>query len=143
MLVRTDVLDRIGPLDEELRSLHEHIDLGLSVRKAGGSVFIEPKALTSYVPPPPGEWWDLPYFMLRWSEEWNSASVRHINHKWGYSGLGWLGDKNPPKGDEDTIVRFGRGHRRLMTGLRPNSDDLMSVLPIEQAELMVALLLIC
>ena len=141
MLVRTDVLERIGPLDEELTSLHEHIDLGLSVRKAGGTVFIEPKALTSYVPPPPGEWWDLPYFMLRWSEEWNLASVRHINHKWGYSGLGWLGDKKPPSGDEDTIIRFGRGHRRLMTGLRPNSDDLMSVLPIEQAELMVALLL--
>jgi hypothetical protein len=79
--------------------------------------------------------------MLRWSEEWNLASVRHINHKWGYSGLGWLGDKKPPSGDEDTIIRFGRGHRRLMTGLRPNSDDLMSVLPIEQAELMVALLL--
>jgi Glycosyl transferase family 2 len=145
MLVRTDLLQRLGPLDEGLFSLQEHIDLGLAVRKAGGSIYMEPRGRTSYVPVPPGEWWDLPYFMLRWSEPWNIASVRHFNRKWGYDGLGWLGNKNSAAGveDEDTIVRFGRGHRRLMTGLRMKKDSsgFSPQDPLEEARLMVALFL--
>lgn len=142
MLVRTNLLDSIGPFDDRLLSLQEHIDFCMTVQKAGGSVFLDPLAVTSYVPPPPGDWRDLPYYMLRWSEAWNVASVRHFNEKWGYHGLGWLGDTGRG-GDEDTIVRFGRGHRRLLTGLRTNGDQLRaaSPSPLEEAELMVALLL--
>ena len=142
MLVRTDVLNRIGPLDEKLRSGHEHIDLCLAVREAGGAVFMEPRSVTSYVPPPPGEWWDLSYFMLRWSESWSLASVRHFNQKWGCADLAWLGDKRPSNG-EDTHVRFARGHRRIMTGLRVNrsQNGYRPERSLEQAELMVALFL--
>jgi GT2 family glycosyltransferase len=142
MLVRTDVLNRLGPLDENLLNVHEHIDLCLGVREAGGTVYLEPKSVTSYVPPPPGEWWDLSYFMLRWSESWSLASVRHFNKKWNCDGLAWLGDKTPYNG-EDTLVRFARGHRRLMTGLRINRSQqgYRPELPAEQAELIVALFL--
>src|SRR5262249_46916059 len=85
-------------------------------------------------------WRDLPYYMLRWSEAWNVASVRHFIEKWGYDALGWLGDTGR-RGDEDTIVRFGRGHRRLLTGLRTNGNQLRDAhpSPIEEAELMLAL----
>ena len=139
MLVRTDLLNTIGPFDEALLSLQEHIDFCMKVRDAGGTVFLDPAAITSYVPPPPGDWCDLPYYMLRWCEAWNIASVRHFNQKWGYTALGWLGDKGR-HGDEDTIVRFGRGHRRLLTGLRMNGDQPSPIRrsPLEEAELMVA-----
>ena len=142
MLVRTDVLDRLGPLDQGLLSLHEHIDLCLDVRKAGGLVLMEPEALTSYVPPPPGEWQDLAYFMLRWCEAWNLASVRHFNQKWGYDRLDWLGDK-APRSEEETLVRFARGHRRLMTGVRAGAGEEKQQpdTPYEQAEFMIALFL--
>jgi GT2 family glycosyltransferase len=142
MLVRTDLLDRLGPLDEKLLSLHEHIDLGLSVRNAGGAVYLEPKAVTSYVPPPPCEWWDLPYFMLRWSEAWNLATVRHFNQKWGVSALLWFNEKSTPD-TEETIIKFARGHRRFMTGLRAPADGAgyRPELPSEQAELMIAMFL--
>jgi GT2 family glycosyltransferase len=116
MLVRTDVLQHLGPLDERLLSLHEHIDLCMAVRQAGGSVYIEPRAVTSYVPSPPYEWSDLPYFMLRWSEAWSLATVRHFNEKWGVSALRWFGEKRVPEGEE-TIIKFARGHRRFMSGL--------------------------
>ena len=52
-LVRNEVFERLGPLDEQLLSVHEHIDLGLLVRAAGGSVYIEPRSVITYVPPPP------------------------------------------------------------------------------------------
>jgi hypothetical protein len=140
MLVRTEVFDRLGPLDEELLSLHEHIDFCLGVRNAGGSVYIEPKAVTTYIPPPPCEWWDLPYFMLRWSEAWNLATVRHFNTKWGMSSVRHISDKSNSD-PEDTFIRFARGQRRLMTGLRISTEvtEGRPELPLEHAELMMAM----
>ena len=141
MLVRTEVFDRLGPLDEKLLSLYEHIDLCLGVRNAGGSVYLEPRAVMSYIPPPPCEWWDLSYFMLRWSEAWNLASVRHFCDKWALSGLGWIGE--PTASGEETVLKFARGHRRRMTGLKAPTDrmEYRPDLPSEQAELMVAMFL--
>ncbi len=141
MLVRTDTFERLGPLDERLLSHHEHIDLCLAVRNAGGLIYLDPKAVTSYVPPPPCEWWDLPYYMLRWSEAWNVATVRHFNEKWGIDAVRDIRDESDLE-QEDTIIRWARGHRRLMTGLRVPEEraDLGPRLPLEQAELMVAMI---
>ena len=82
ILARTDVFERIGPIDEGFPSDFEHIDLCLSVREAGGAIYLEPSALVNWVTPPPLAWSDLPYFMLRWSDAWNRASLRHFREKW-------------------------------------------------------------
>jgi len=140
MLVRTDVFERLGPLDEQLLSVNEHMDFCFEVRKAGGSVYMEPEALTSYVPPPRAcDWRDLPFFMLRWSDAWNQASANHFDQKHGFSGVRHFGDRSSL--EEDTIVKFGRGQRRLMTGMRIPTHDMgdKPESPIEEAELMVAL----
>jgi GT2 family glycosyltransferase len=81
-LARRDVFDRLGPLDEALLSSPEHIDLCLAARAAGGTVFFEPRSVVTYVPPPPFAWSDLPYFLLRWSDAWNRASLAHFAAKW-------------------------------------------------------------
>jgi GT2 family glycosyltransferase len=81
-LVRMDVFDRLGPLDEQLMSAAEHADLCLLARAAGGEVYLEPKSVVTYVPPPPFEPWDLPYFQLRWSDAWNRASIERFREKW-------------------------------------------------------------
>jgi GT2 family glycosyltransferase len=139
LLVRTDVFERLGPLDEKLLSVHEHIDFCMAVRRAGGAVYFEPNAVTTYIPPPPCKWWDLPFFMLRWSEEWNLATARHFNEKWGVSSVLHISD-NTNSTLEDTIVRFARGHRRLITGLRVSETDAdRPESPLEQAEVMVAM----
>jgi GT2 family glycosyltransferase len=83
MLVRADVFTRLGPLDEGLLSLNEHLDLCLNVGKAGGTVYLEPEAVVTHITPSPVVWSDLPYFMLRWSEAWNLASLNHFDDKWG------------------------------------------------------------
>lgn len=139
-LVRNDVFERLGPLDEELLSAHEHIDLGLCVRRAGGSVFLEPRAVTTFIPPP-GEWRDLPYFMVRWSESWNRATVRHFNEKWGWSVVRSIDEEANP-GPDDTILRWARTYRGQMAGLHiplEGGDDRPES-PLEEAQCAVALL---
>ena len=140
-LIRADALQRLGPFDEGLLSLHEHIDLGLRVRDAGGSAYFEPRSVVSYVPPPPYDSHDFPFFMMRWSDAWNRATVERFKEKWGYETMRYFGDTAPP-GSEDTILRWARGHRRRMTGLRLSEEGEGSPKsPLEEAQYMVALFL--
>lgn len=93
MLVRRDVFDRLGPLDEGLMSTREHVDFCIAVRDAGGTVYFEPEAVTTYLGVvyggmdssdacPRFEWSDIPYYLLRWSDAWCEASLRRVNEKW-------------------------------------------------------------
>jgi len=140
MLGRTTVLEQLGALDEGLLNLHEHIDVGWAARSAGGRVFMEPTAIASYVPPPPLEWSDLPYFMLRWCDDWSSASMEHFRKKWGVAATRHFGDDDTDPHIEDTAVRFGRAHRRRASGLNvPGEWGTGFESAGDQASLMVAL----
>jgi hypothetical protein len=81
-LVRREVFDKLGPLDEGLWSAAEHSDLCLMVRKAGAKVYLEPSSVVTYVPPPPFTRADRDFYMLRWSHAWNTATVEHFRSKW-------------------------------------------------------------
>ncbi len=82
MLVRTELLRRVGSLDEKFLSTREHLDFCLTVRNSGGTVYYEPRSTISYVVPPPFSWSDIPYYLLRWSDAWNLSTLRHANAKW-------------------------------------------------------------
>jgi GT2 family glycosyltransferase len=82
VLVRTEVFTTVGFLDEQFLSHGDDIDLSLSVRAAGGKLYFEPSAIVSYVSPPPFEESDLPFFLLRWGDEWNRMSLEHLCEKW-------------------------------------------------------------
>ncbi len=105
MLVRTDVFDRFGPLDEGLRSILEHCDLCLTVRTNGGEVFFEPASVMTYVSPPPLAWSDVPYFMLRWGPDWAEASAARFKAKWQ------LDAEDPGL---DAMLTFCSFHRRIL-----------------------------
>ncbi|MEO8306280.1 MAG: glycosyltransferase [Betaproteobacteria bacterium] len=140
MLLRTGFLRQLGSLDEGLFSVHEHIDVGLEARKAGLSVYFEPAAVASYVPPPPFDWSDLPYFMLRWCDDWSTASVERFQQKWNVGATRHFGDPDNSVDIEDTAVRFGRAHRRRTTGMRVPGDRAGTPLSAnDQACLMIAL----
>jgi GT2 family glycosyltransferase len=81
-LVRMEAFARLGPLDERLAGAVEHSDLCLAVRSHGGEVYREPASVVTYVPPPPFDPLDLPYFQLRWSDAWNRASLERFCEKW-------------------------------------------------------------
>lgn len=102
VLVRTEIFKQIGLLDEGLLSTKEQLDFCMTVAQAGGTVYLEPASVVTFLthfPAPPLEWSDIPYFMLRWSDAWEVASLRHFRNKWGlteddyfknrYKRLGW------------------------------------------------------
>ncbi|MGH9400221.1 MAG: glycosyltransferase family 2 protein, partial [Thermoanaerobaculia bacterium] len=104
MLARRETLDALGPLDEELLSMAEHIDLCLAVRQRGGSVYLEPSSRVTYLPPPPLDAADRRFFQLRWSEAWARRSYAHFRQKWRL-------DPDDPYFRQN--LSFLRSHRRL------------------------------
>lgn len=128
-LARTEVFEKLGPLDEKLMSTPEHIDLCLSVREAGGTVYFEPSSIVTYVTPPPFAWTDLPYFFLRWSDTWTHASLEHFRNKWNLT-------ENDPyiKGN----YKWTKSHRRL--ALKPLQNLISRVLPGKVAFKIVSLM---
>ena len=82
MLVRRDAFDRLGPLDEQLMSSREHLDICLLVADAGGTVYFEPASVVTYSPSRPLFPADRGYHLLRWSPEWNRRSVTRFAEKW-------------------------------------------------------------
>lgn len=82
VMVRTDSLRAVGGFDEGMLNTREHLDFSLSLAKDGGSVWFEPESVVAYLPPPPLRLADLPFFMLRWSDDWERRSLNHFRRKW-------------------------------------------------------------
>ena len=92
-LVRTEIFERIGYMDEAMLNTKEHLDFCMSVAQVGGTVYFEPDSLVTYVPGPPLEWTDLHYYMLRWSDAWTLGSLQCIRQKWDLSEDGYFQTK--------------------------------------------------
>jgi GT2 family glycosyltransferase len=82
-LVRREIIERVGGMDEGLLTTREHLDFSKRVLDAGGTVWFEPESVITYRMPPPFEVTDLPYFMLRWSDDWTRRTLQHFAHKYG------------------------------------------------------------
>jgi len=90
MMVRTDIFNKTGPLDEKLLSTREHLDFCMLVSQAGGRIVAERDVIVTYVPGPPLEWSDLSFFMLRWSDAWDLLSLEHFMKKWNLAEDGYF-----------------------------------------------------
>lgn len=146
MLVRTNLFETPpfkatdGLLDEGMMATREHIDFCFMVTEAGGKIYSDRTAVVTTdtigissnktglmewfgrSDLPDFKFYDLPYFMLRWSDAWDLASLHHLRQKWNlvedkyfkrrYAGLGGRRHElliNP-------LVKrltFGRGSDRL------------------------------
>jgi glycosyltransferase involved in cell wall biosynthesis len=100
MLVRTGIFAQTGLLDEGMMATREHIDFCFMVTEAGGTIYNERSAVITtdtigvasnktgiidwfgQIQLPDFRWSDLPYFMLRWSDNWDRASLDHLRQKW-------------------------------------------------------------
>lgn len=99
MMVRTEIFSQIGLLDEALLNTKEHVDLCILVAEVGGSVYLEPESVMTYITSKPLEPTDLNYYMLRWSDAWELSSLQRLSEKWNltkdeyfqnkYKRLGW------------------------------------------------------
>lgn len=112
VMVRRSIFDRIGPLDEAMYATKEHFDFCMSVLQAGGKIVFEPESVVTYVFPTsanPITREDLPYFLLRWSPEWQIRSLEHLKEKWG---LKDVGEFNEVRQSEHLRVRHYEGFVR-------------------------------
>jgi GT2 family glycosyltransferase len=82
VLIRTDVLARIGPLDEAILNDPHHLDFCMTVRAAGGRIFLEPASVVTQIAPPPVPWSDLAFFLQRWNGPATRRSLHHFTRKW-------------------------------------------------------------
>lgn len=82
LLARRAIFDVLGPLDEQIPSVWEHVDLALSVQQAGGAIYFEPRAVVSYDSAGGLKWYDARYFALRWSDAWGRTSIDRFARKW-------------------------------------------------------------
>ncbi len=99
VLVRREIFEEIGLLDEAMLNTKEHLDFCMTVRENGGAVYFEPNSLVTYVPGTPQNLADIHYYMLRWSNSWTLSSLHHLRDKWRlaedayfttkYKKLGW------------------------------------------------------
>ena len=88
----SDALARDPPFDEAIR-LEEHVDLSLMIREGGGTLWLEPQSIVTYLTPRLRPT-DLPYYVLRWSDDWNRAGLVHLAQKWRLSPDDpWLDEK--------------------------------------------------
>ena len=130
VLVRTELFQQVGLLDEGFLCTKEYLDLCMTVAKAGGAVYLEPSSLVTFLshpPAPPLEWSDIPYFMLRWSDAWELASLRHFRSKWDlaeteyftrrYKRLGWRRHKEIVKPWSRRLA-FGHDYEPLIQLLK-------------------------
>jgi GT2 family glycosyltransferase len=85
MLVRRDVLEKLGPLEPGLMNVKDHSDLCYSVAKAGGLIYLEPTARIIYKVPNPDDFddYDRDYFCFRWSHAWTRKTIRTYCKKYG------------------------------------------------------------
>lgn len=114
-LVRRDVFDRLGFLDEDLLATKEHIDFSLGVWKAGGKVMFEPSSVVTYLIPSrarPMEPRDEPYFLLRWSPDWQRKSLLHLQRKWELYDDPYVRDRISKKLDWRLFEGLGRPRLR-------------------------------
>ncbi|MEM9150693.1 MAG: glycosyltransferase [Cyanobacteria bacterium P01_F01_bin.3] len=146
MLARVSIFDTVsfqstqGLLDEGMMATREHIDFCFMVTEAGGKIYSDRTSIVTTdtigisnnktglmewfgkADLPDFQLYDLPYFMLRWSDAWDLASLTHLRKKWNlkedkyfkkrYAGLGGRRHElliNPLV----NRLTFGRGSDRL------------------------------
>ncbi|MBF2000011.1 MAG: glycosyltransferase [Synechococcales cyanobacterium M58_A2018_015] len=90
VLVRTEVFQQVGSLDERMLNTKEHLDFCMTVAQRGGKIYFEPASIVTYVPGPPLQWSDLPFYMLRWSDAWTLNSLYRLRDKWNLAEDGYF-----------------------------------------------------
>lgn len=135
MMVQTAIFDRIGPLDEGLLNTKEHVDFCILVTQAGGTVYLEPDSVVTYVPGASLAWSDMHFYMLRWSDAWEMASLSRLREKWNltedeyfknkYKRLGWRRQMTIIQPLSRSLI-FGRASHRLAEKVLRRVDKVLN-----------------
>jgi GT2 family glycosyltransferase len=82
MMIRKDYLDAHGALDPNVLNTREHVDFCIDVLRNGGSIWLEPKSIVTYLYDTRLHAHDVPFFMYRWSDQSERSSLLYLRDKW-------------------------------------------------------------
>ncbi|MET0151487.1 MAG: glycosyltransferase [Candidatus Binatia bacterium] len=133
LMARAQIFDRIGSFDEGMLSVRENLDFCMMVRQAGGSIWFEPASVITYLAGAPLHCSDLPFYAIRWSDEWTLSSLHRLRDKWGLTENAYFTTQyaNPGWRRREYLV-----HASLLRGVPSWRLRLLLarlVLPIEEA----------
>jgi hypothetical protein len=83
MLFRSEVFERIGGLDEAVEQSRQEVDLSMALYHAGARCVLEPRARTTFSPPPPINPDERDFYLFKWDVGRSMTSHEHIKRKWG------------------------------------------------------------
>lgn len=95
LMVRRSAFERIGPFDPVIVS-KEHLDFSWRAARAGLKIWVEPKAVVTFLVPSnndPVRLSDLSYFLLRWSPAWQRRSHDLLKQRWGFQETGFISSR--------------------------------------------------
>jgi len=95
VMARRSVFSHIGPFDPVIVS-KEHLDFSWRLARANFSIWVEPKAVVTFLVPSdndPVRLTDLPYFLLRWSPAWQRRSHDGLKKSWGLKETGFISSR--------------------------------------------------
>ena len=81
-MVRREIFDHVGFLDEKLLGTQEAMDFCIRINQIGKLMICEPASVVTYVQQTAYHWSNLAYFMLRWSDTWEVKSLIYFQQKW-------------------------------------------------------------
>lgn len=86
-LATSEIVQRCGPFDEELKTCCEFDDFCLTVAAAGGVIINEPAAVVQHLLPlpPPRGLGDRRFLRARWLPKDNASSIARFRRKWRLS----------------------------------------------------------
>jgi GT2 family glycosyltransferase len=109
-LMRRSVLETLGGFDEALQSMADHEDVVFGVQRLGLEIWIEPAAVVLYLNRVPLDDREVPFWLWRYSERANNASIDHFTAKWQLApDRGWPEVARMWSAAERTRWMHGRG----------------------------------
>lgn len=132
MLVRSDVLRRLGGFDENMLSTRDHIDFCLMLQQAGEKIYLEPRSKVNFLAPAPLRMADVPYFALRWSDLWDLSSVHHLRDKWKLDDDAYLRHRYEIVGWRRREVMMRSGLLRWLVSVRVRNVAERMLRPLER-----------
>ena len=82
VLVKTELLHRLGGLDGGMINTKEHLDFSLAIKHASARLFLEPESVVNYVGDLPLKADELPFYFFRWNTRFARKSMLNLCRKW-------------------------------------------------------------
>jgi hypothetical protein len=81
MLISRNALDKMGGFDGNITA-QEEVDISLSAYAHGVKAIIEPRAVVTFLPPPPIHADERAYYLRKWNPETYAGDYKRITRRW-------------------------------------------------------------